>query len=264
MNDIKNSIPRIIHFCWFGKGRYSDMIAECIASWSRELPNYEIMVWNEESFDVNQCDFTREAYGCKKWAFVSDFVRLYALNEYGGIYLDTDVEVIRDFSDIIADKSFVSSFTEGGLIATSFIAASKHHPFICKLLEYYENRHFCDENNTMDMLMNPIVFTRIAVQMYDLDITVDSFDNKEISIFPSEYFQPYRKNNFGSALSHSKYHITSNTYVIHKDAGSWSKELPMVHLIKAAVRLLLPEKVYVGIKRSKNIKILKCTTGGEN
>lgn len=264
MNDINNSIPQIIHFCWFGKGRYSDMIAECMSSWSRELPNYQVMVWNEDTFDVNQYDFTREAYECKKWAFVSDFVRLYALKEYGGIYMDTDVEVIRDFSNIIAGKKFVSSFTEGGLIATSFVAASKNHPFVCELMKYYEKRHFCDENNNMDMLMNPIIFTRIAMQMYGLDITGDSFHNDEVSIFPSEYFQPYRKNNFGSSRLHSKYHITSNTYVIHKDAGSWSQGQCGLLWIKAAFRLFLPEKVYVAMKRVKNKKILNCKGIGEN
>ena len=88
-------IPKTIHYCWFGRNKKSPLIEMCIDSWKKYCPNYGIKEWNEDNFDINQCQFVKEAYATKKWAFVSDYARLYILKEHGGIYMDTDVEVIK-------------------------------------------------------------------------------------------------------------------------------------------------------------------------
>ena len=99
-------IPKIIHYCWFGGKELPNLAEKCIASWKKQLPDYKIICWSEENFDIdNSVPYLKEAYSKKKFAFVSDYVRLYALYNYGGIYLDTDVEVIRDFSPLLNDKS---------------------------------------------------------------------------------------------------------------------------------------------------------------
>lgn len=247
-------IPKIIHFCWFGYGQYSEMIKNCIKSWSEILPEYQIMLWNEESFDVSSCVFTQEAYQHRKWAFVSDYVRLYVLEKYGGVYLDTDVEVIKDFTEVLKGHKFVSSFTEGGLIATSFLASVPHGEFVRKLLEYYNSITFVSDEGALDMCMNPLIFSAIATKSFGLDMKKDACFLEDISIFPMEYFQPYRKNIFGRVVTMKKFHITSNTYIIHKDMGSWGKDDRISQFIKGSVRLVMPKQLYLYIKTKTNKK----------
>lgn len=100
-------IPKIIHYCWFGRGSLPELAQKCIASWKKYLPDYEIKEWNEDNFDVNIIPYTAEAYAQKKYAFVSDYARFWILYKYGGIYFDTDVEVIRSIDDIIAKGNFM-------------------------------------------------------------------------------------------------------------------------------------------------------------
>lgn len=94
-------IPKIIHYCWFGRGKMPELAEHCLASWRKFLPDYELKLWNEDSFDVNRLRFTRQAYERRKFAFVTDYVRLYALKSFGGIYMDTDVEVLRSLDDLL-------------------------------------------------------------------------------------------------------------------------------------------------------------------
>ena len=172
------SIPKIIHLCWFGKGAFPSLTEQCVNSWKKYLPNYEIKIWNEETFDVNICAYTQKAYEEKRWAFVSDYVRLWALYQYGGIYMDTDLEVIRDFSALLNGHDFVSSYVEGGLVATAFIASNEGHPFVKRLLEYYDSesqRIDCDQ--TIDFVMNPLIFTKIAIEQYGFQLTASRFFN---------------------------------------------------------------------------------------
>ena len=100
----KNKIPKIIHYCWFGKKEKPEIVKKCINSWTDKLKEYEIIEWNEDNFEMNSNRFITEAYRLGKYAFVSDYVRLYALYEYGGIYLDTDVEIYKEFSEDILEN----------------------------------------------------------------------------------------------------------------------------------------------------------------
>lgn len=100
-------IPKIIHYCWFGRGDYSDLVIKCMQSWQEHLPDYKIILWNEDNFDVNMNDFVRQAYEQKKYAYVTDYVRLYALYHYGGIYMDSDVEVIKPINEFLHHRAFL-------------------------------------------------------------------------------------------------------------------------------------------------------------
>ena len=99
-------IPKIIHYCWFGRNSLPDDVKEYIATWKKYCPDYQIVEWNEDNFDVNSCDYVKEAYGAKKWAFVSDYVRLYALYTMGGVYMDTDVEVVKPLDGLLKYNAF--------------------------------------------------------------------------------------------------------------------------------------------------------------
>lgn len=247
------SIPKIIHLCWFGKGKYPPLAERCIQSWKKLLPDYEIMIWNEESFDVTSCYYTQMAYASKKWAFVTDYVRLYALKRYGGVYMDTDLEVIRDFTSLLEGKGFVGSYIEGGLISAGFLASVPEHPFVDDLLSYYYKESAKGETgDPVEFIMNPLIFTQIAVQKYGFSLSEHSFSKGDITIYPLEYLMPYKKLTFGSSYGHWRFRLTDRTYAIHHDMSSWHKRNPAKKFIKDCVRLLLPQKVYLSMKIKKN------------
>lgn len=249
-------IPKIIHLCWFGGNEYPALVKKCVSSWEEKLPDYEIKKWDESSFPVNDYPFTREAYSQKKWAFVSDYVRLVALYKYGGVYMDTDLEVIKDFSPLLMGEHFVSSRIEGELITAGFIAAEPKHPFIKALIEYYEEKMIDRAGNTM-FVMNPLVFTRVAMKAYSFVLNRRSFRNSDMVIYSLEYFMPYHKNMVSNQpYSRKNYHITNNTYTIHHDMGSWGKQSRTKKKIKALIRLIVPEAVYRRLKETKYKKEL--------
>src|SRR4051794_6708390 len=120
-------IPKIIHYCWFGRGDYSDLVMKCMKSWKAYLPDYKIVLWNEDNFDVNMNDFVRQAYEQRKYAFVSDYVRLYALYQSGGIYMDSDVEVVKSIDEFLHHRAFLG-YEKTELLQTGVMAAEKEHP----------------------------------------------------------------------------------------------------------------------------------------
>lgn len=141
-------IPKIIHFCWFSDDDYPKLVKRCIKSWSRRLPDYKIRLWDSTSFDFNSVPFVKEAIEAKKWAFAADYIRLYALYKEGGIYLDSDVEVLKDFNKYLYCKMFVG--TEPYIIDNNIfydveaavIGAEKGHPFLKECIDEYNNTHF--------------------------------------------------------------------------------------------------------------------------
>ncbi|EGG81081.1 hypothetical protein HMPREF0992_02428 [Lachnospiraceae bacterium 6_1_63FAA] len=252
-------IPHIIHLCWFGKGKYPKLTENCIKSWKRYLPDYEVMVWNENSFDVESHEYTRIAYQKKKWAFISDYVRLYALEKYGGVYMDTDLEVIRDFSELLKKHEFVSSTLEGGLITAGFIATRAQHPYIVTLKKKYDTGYFQRDDGSIEFSMNPLLFTRIAKEMYGFKISNAGFmEQKNFMIYSIEYFMPYRRSLFGrNPYAHKQYLITKNTYTIHHDMGSWGNESKWCWWKRAIARQIIPREIYLKIKENKYKKLLQ-------
>ncbi len=248
------SIPKIIHLCWFGRGAYSPLAKLCLESWSKFLPEYEIRLWNEDNYDVNCCSFSAKAYENKKWAFVSDYARLSLLYRYGGVYMDTDLEVIKDFSALLEGKRFVSSYIEGGLITAGFIACEAGHPFVKKLLDYYETESLkIDRGEEVRFVMNPLIYTEIAMEAYGFDPKAESFCNDEITVYPIDYFMAYKKVTYGSSYSHWRYRITDRTHTIHHDMSSWHKRNKIKKFIKDTVRFILPQNVYNSMKIKKNL-----------
>ena len=150
-------IPKKIHYCWFGRGQMPESAKYYINSWKKELPDYELKLWNEDTFDINSNCYVKEAYESKKFAFVTDYVRLYALYTEGGIYMDTDVEVLRNLDIFLCHKAF-SGFESLNQVPTGIMGSEKGLSIIKELLDYYNDKHFIDENGNMvigDEMLTP-------------------------------------------------------------------------------------------------------------
>lgn len=196
-------IPKIIHYCWFGNNPKSEKIQFCIDSWKKYLKEYEIIEWNENNFDINQFQFTKEAYENKKWAFVTDYVRAYALYTHGGIYLDTDVEITGHLDEFLTHGAF-SGFETKGYPFTALWGAEKGHYWPKEVLDFYSNLEFDGETNT-------VYVSKLLEHKYGIDPNDDSLQiyNNDLFIYPSHYFCLNIKN-----------------FAIHHFEGSW---VPMQH-----------------------------------
>ncbi|KIL49356.1 glycosyltransferase family 32 protein [Jeotgalibacillus soli] len=222
-----DKIPKLIHYCWFGRNEKPDIVKRCIKSWKEQLSEYKFIEWNEKSFDINSNLFVKEAYTSKKFAFVSDYVRVHALYHYGGIYLDTDVEVFKPFNDLLHNESFWG-FEQENFIATSTIGAEKGNKFIKRLLDYYQDKHFILGDNNFDQLTNVAIVTNMLEKIglkkngqYQNIIGIGVF-------YPQTYFSPYDYINCRKFL-------TEDTYTMHHFYKSW---LPTTARLKSNVRLL--------------------------
>ena len=208
-------IPKIIHYCWFGGNPLPKLAQKCIASWKKYCPDYEIIEWNESNFDINYNDYTREAYEAKKWAFVSDVARLYALVNYGGIYMDTDVEVIKPLDDLLQYEA-VSGFETETMMPTGLMACQKGHPMFQEFLRHYDGEHFVKTDGSLDTTTNVTRITSICLkyrlQQNNTLQTVNGF-----TLLPKDYLCP--KDNKTGII-----HVTKNTFVIHHFDGSWLSE----------------------------------------
>lgn len=235
------SIPKIIHYCWFGKKPLPPDCQKLIATWEKHLPDYEIRRWDETTFDVTASEYVRAAYAAGKYAFVSDCARLYALKKYGGIYLDTDIEVVRSFDSLLRGYSAVFGFESHEKVMTAFMAAQPEHPIICEFLEYYADRVF----DPADPVPNTVPLTEILERRgLVLNNRTQQLDG-DVMIFPLTYFQAY---DFSKALLC----VTENTCTIHRCFGSWcSPKERMVFALKRVLGKCLSEE---GYSRLKNIK----------
>ncbi len=210
---MKEKIPKIIHYCWFGKGPKPELVLKCIASWEKYLPDYEIKEWNENNFDINSNIYCKEAYERKKYAFVSDYVRLYAVYNEGGIYFDTDLEVIKNMDVFLNNKAF-TGFEDNEFAFTAVFGALKHSKWLKKLLDYYDNKHFVDEMGNMNLTPNTQIVTEINVNYFHLKNNNTYQNLGEFVIYPSEYFSP-------KSWKTNEINITDNTYTIHHFSASW-------------------------------------------
>ena len=222
-------IPKIIHYCWFGGSPLPLDVENMISTWKRQCPDYEIKRWNESNFDVYQNRYCREAFEKKKWAFVSDYARLRVLFDYGGIYMDTDVEVLKPFDHFLKYNAWLSFQSENQL-STCFIAASKGNDWIGLLLERYENLCFVKENGSCDMTTNVDLITKITRENYDIKFnnSFQTFGDCN-AIFPFEYF-------CAKDMITEKYCITSDTYAVHHFSGTW---MDLKKKIKSRIRIVL-------------------------
>ncbi|WP_343530498.1 glycosyltransferase [Pedobacter sp.] len=208
-------IPKIIHYCWFGRGEMPELALNCLESWRKFLPDFEIKVWNEDNFDVNSFRFSAEAYKERKFAFVSDVCRLYALKEMGGIYMDTDVEFLRPLDEDILGKRAFTGFEDNLLLSSAIMGSEKNGKWINDLLPHYENRSFYLKDGSLDVNPNTEIITAFMRDKKGIKIN-NTF--QEIAdycvIYPSDYFCP-------KSWKTLKIKQTNNTYCIHHFAGSW-------------------------------------------
>ncbi|WP_434565301.1 glycosyltransferase [Thermoanaerobacterium thermosaccharolyticum] len=207
-------IPKKIHYCWFGRGNMPELAVQCINSWKRYLSDYELILWNEDNFDININDYVREAYEKKKYAFVTDYVRLYTLYHYGGIYMDTDVEILKSLDKFRVHRAFTGC-QEEKMCVTGLIGAEKNHPWIKRLLDYYDNKKFILKNGKIDKTPNTAIITQITIDFYGwVPKNEHQVLEDDIHIYPADFFcaKDWRT---GSIF------VTEQTYAIHHFAGSW-------------------------------------------
>lgn len=210
-------IPKIIHYVWFGGNPLPDDVKQYIVSWKKYCPDYKIIRWDESNFDVNQNQYCKEAYQAKKWAFVSDYIRLKVLYEYGGIYLDSDVEVVKPLDNLLKYDAF-SGYESVDQIPTGTMGAVAHNEWIELLLNEYVDKHFFLENNVMDLTPNVTGITSLTKEKYHIKLNGKTTKfGKNMILLPFDYL--CAKDFFTGVI-----HKTENTYTIHHFSGSWKSE----------------------------------------
>lgn len=218
-----NMIPRVIHYCWFGHNPLPESARKCIASWRRYCPDYEIQEWNEDNFNLHICPYVEEAYKSKKWAFVSDYARFWILYNYGGLYFDTDVELIRPIDQIVFNGPFMGIEAGNNLVAPGLgLGAVDGMTIYAEILKFYDNAHFLKPDGTQN---------EITVVMHVSDILRKHGWNETkaniitriegINIYPEDYFCP--QNYFTGDTK-----ITCNTVSIHHYSMTWKSYLDKI------------------------------------
>ena len=225
-------IPKIIHYCWFGRGEKPAFAKKCIASWKRFCPGFEIREWNEENCDYLSIPFMAEAYQAKKYAFVSDVMRLIVLEQYGGVYFDTDVEVIKDISPLLKDEGFIG-FENDQYVASGLVIASEaHHPVIRAMIEEYKKLHFLNADGSFNAVGCPHLNTNV-MERFGLVCNGQEQIVSGIHVYPEDYFNPMDSTT-------GKLSKTKNTYSIHWYSMSWmSKSTQMRVKIGRVVRRII-------------------------
>ena len=206
-------IPKIIHYCWFGRGEKPELAKRCIASWRKLCPDFEIREWNEDNCDYLVIPFMAQAYAAKKYAFVSDVMRLIVLEQYGGVYFDTDVEVVRDISPLLADRGFIGFENDQYVNSGQCLAAEAHHPVIQAMIDAYKQLTFTQPDGSLTPVgcphVNSDVLERFGLVRNGREQLVDG-----IHVYLADYFNP-----LDSATG--RLNKTTNTYSIHWYSMSW-------------------------------------------
>lgn len=263
-------IPRVIHYCWFGKKTMPQDAIKCIESWKKYCPDYEIIQWNEENYDVNKNQYMSDAYKEKKWAFVSDYARVDIIYQYGGIYFDTDVELIAPIDEFLNNGLFCGWENRDPLLdkigqpyenSVAFglgFGAEKGHPALKKILVLYENMSFYNQDGTLNLMACPHYQTEV-LKDFGLDDTKRTFQSLQngIVVYQEDVFSPK------SPLT-GKITITGDTVSIHHFSMTWigktDRQLQniewrlMEHLEYKTARTItriisLPHRLYVRMKK---------------
>ena len=211
-------IPKKIHYCWFGGNPLPKSALKCIKSWRKFFPDYEIKEWNESNYDVRKIPYIAEAYDAKKYAFVSDYARFDILYQYGGIYFDTDVEVIKSFDDILVNGSFMGCEVDGGSYEITVspglgIAANPGLGIYKEILDEYTYDRFIKSDGSFNMDAVVAKTTRV-LQKHGLKDICGKQSVEDITIYPQEYFNPLQD-------STGVLNITDNTHSIHWYSKTW-------------------------------------------
>ena len=243
-------IPKVIHYCWFGRGEKPELAKKCIASWKMFLPDYEIKEWNEDNFDVNIIPYTAEAYSVKKYAFVSDYARFLILYKYGGLYFDTDVEVIKPLTDIINRGPFMgietvsSTKKKHAYVAPGLgMGALPKMEFYKEILAYYNDMHFALEGGRFNqMTVGEHTTQSLILNGFSPENNLQRVAG--IWIYPIDYFNPLDD-------ATGKLRISDNTRSIHWYTKSWiSNRSPMTIKLTRIIHRI------IGVGTTQRIKKL--------
>ena len=213
-------IPKIIHYCWLSGNPIPKNLEDCMKSWKKKLPDYKFMLWDFNRFDINSSIWVREAFNAKKYAFAADYIRLFALYNYGGIYMDMDVEVIKPFDDML-DRKYLLAYEEKNRIEAGNIGNEPGAGWLKKCLDYYEDRSFYKKNGTIDNRPLPMILNEII-----------SSNFPEMQIMGTDVFTT-------KSLETGIINVTENSYTIHHFTGSWTnwrmklKRFIFLHIIKS-------------------------------
>lgn len=232
-------IPKKIHYCWFGGNPLPDNVKAMIATWRSHCPDYEIVEWNESNFDIGKNSYCREAYATHKWAFVSDYVRLQVLYEYGGIYMDTDVEVVRSFDTLLSHEAFLCFETDSAVSIGTF-GIEPHHVLVRDLLKWYDVMHYVPPEQGGIVVTNLHNVTQVLHDRYGLQLNgKQQILGQDIVVYPMEYF-------IAKIYQLGWICATEDTYAIHHYTASWisSQERERAQIysryLKSAVKGMLP------------------------
>lgn len=231
------SIPKVIYYCWFGRGKLPKLAQKCIKSWQKYCPDYKIVCINEDNFDINQNKYAKEAYDAGKWAFVSDYARLRVLYDNGGIYFDTDVEVIKPIDDLVGGTGYMG-FDDNGIISTGLgFSCRKGNELVGAILADYDDISFVLPDGTYDMTPCPDRNTKRMKELgFDDSIKDQVFMG--IHILPEDYLCPMK-------YYTGKKIITENTVSIHHFCASWtSATSKRTVFVKRLVGVKLYDKLY--------------------
>lgn len=256
-------IPKIIHFCWLSSDEFPPLIKKCIDTWKEKLPDYEFILWDTNKFKLESIIWVKQAFETKKYAFAADYIRLFAVYHYGGIYLDTDIEVLKSFNDLLDRPYFAGSEGES-IIEAGVFGAEKNNTWVKSCLDYYTGKTFINKDGTYNILTLPrIMMSQILKNRTILEVNPNQVNaSKQLSevhtffMFPKDYFCA---KNHGTGLVEK----TENTYCIHHFAMSWVSKnhtfLPNikrklmgvfgVNFINALIKILALKKIKKLIKK---------------
>lgn len=206
-------MTKYIHYCWFGEKKMPSKLKKYIQTWEKYLPDHKIMLWNEKNFDIESTNFSKKAYELKKWAFVADVARIYALKKYGGIYFDTDIEVINDISYVLDNEMWFGRESEEYLATAMFGVKDKNNKHINNIFNIYKKLKFNEENifeNT-----NPKIITKYFEEYGFKKGNSKQVLKGDVHIYPREYFNP--KSYDGSTQD-----FTNNTAIVHHFDATWT------------------------------------------
>ena len=225
-------IPKIIHYCWFGRGKKPKLAQKCIASWRRLCPDFEIREWNEDNCDYLAIPFMAEAYAAGKYAFVSDVMRLIVLEQYGGVYFDTDVELVRDISSLLDDDGFIGFENDSFVNSGQVMATVPHQPVVQAMIDEYKALHFMNADGSTNAVgcprLNSSVMERFGLVRNGREQTVAG-----IHVYPADRFNPLDSTT-GTLVK------TENTYSIHWYSMSWMpKRVQLKTKLGRAVRRIV-------------------------
>ncbi len=240
-------IPKIIHYCWFGRNPLPELARKCIKSWKKYCPDYEIIEWNEDNYDLSAAPlYVRQAYEAKKWAFVTDYVRLQVVYEHGGIYLDTDVELVKQLDPLLRHQAYFG-FEDGMHIATGLgFGAVKGNALVLEIMKDYEETPFGIPGETMVACpkMNTKIFLRHGLVQENKKQILD----EDILILPTEYLCP-------KSMIDGIIRKTQDTYSIHHYDSSWITEEQQLERRKSWKRLQQMNRWHAVLKTPNRIAI---------